>query len=149
VARLLRRYDTPAGCLCLELTESVVMADVESSRDVLARLDGLGVRLAVDDFRTGYSSLAYLARLPVDELKIDRSFVRHLTTDASDATIVGSTIGLGHSLGLTVVVEGVEDAETWALLGRLGCDTAQGYYLSRPLPAVELERWLRQPRAVA
>ena len=149
VAGLLVRYHIPAGRLCLELTESAVMADVEGSRDVLARLDALGVRLAVDDFGTGYSSLAYLARLPVDELKIDRSFVQRLTTDASDATIVASTIGLGHSLGLTVVVEGVEDAETWALLGQLSCDTAQGYYLSRPLPAAELERWLRRPQAVA
>ncbi len=149
VADLLARYDVPANQVCLELTESAVMADIEGSRTVLERLSALGVRLAVDDFGTGYSSLAYLARLPVDELKIDRSFVRRLATDEGDATIVASTIGLGHALGLSVVVEGVEDAETWAPLGRMGCDVAQGYYLSRPLPADELERWARRPRAVA
>ncbi len=138
----LRRHGVPAARLCLELTESVVMADAEGTRATLARLAGLGVRLAIDDFGTGYSSLSYLSLLPVHELKIDRSFVRHMATRAADATIVASTIGLGHSLGLSVVTEGVEDARTWALLGRLGGDIGQGYYVSRPLPADDLTRWV-------
>ena len=143
VERLLRRHAVPPERLCLELTESVIMADVEGTRTVLARLAALGVRLAVDDFGTGYSSLAYLSRLPVQELKIDRSFVQRLASESHDRTIVASTIGLGHSLGLRVVTEGIEDAETWDLLAGLGCDVGQGYYLSRPLPAAEIEAWLR------
>ncbi len=144
VANLLRRHGVPPTRLCLELTESVVMADVEGTQATLARLAALGVRLAIDDFGTGYSSLAYLSRLPVDELKIDRSFARRLTTEATNQTIVASTIGLGHSLGLRVVAEGIEDAQTWALLGRLGCDVGQGYYIARPLAADEAGAWLRR-----
>ena len=138
----LRRHGVPAARLCLELTESVVMTDVEGTRATLARLAGLGVRLAIDDFGTGYSSLSYLSRLPVHELKIDRSFVRHLVNQPADATIVASTIGLGHALGLDVVTEGVEDARTWEALRRMGCDVGQGYYFARPLPADDLTRWL-------
>jgi len=153
VAALLERYDVPAARLCLELTESSVMADPAHSLAVLARLRALGVRLAVDDFGTGYSSLAYLKRLPVDEIKIDRSFARDMGADDTDAAIVRSTIGLGQSLGLTVVTEGVEDRATWDLLAAGGCDLAQGYYLSQPLPADELCRWLQrapwEPWAVA
>jgi len=144
VADLLRRHGVPPGRLCLELTESVVMADVEGTQRVLARLAALGVRLAIDDFGTGYSSLAYLSRLPVDELKIDRSFARRLMMEATNQTIVASIIGLGHSLGLRVVTEGIEDAQTWALLGQLGCDVGQGYYLARSLPADEAGAWLRR-----
>jgi len=144
VENLLRRHGVPPTRLCLELTESVVMADVEGTQATLARLAALGVRLAIDDFGTGYSSLAYLSRLPVDELKIDRSFARRLTTEATNQTIVASTIGLGHSLGLRVVAEGIEDAQTWALLGRLGCDVGQGYYIARPLAADEAGAWLRR-----
>ena len=142
VAELLARYAVPPRRVCLELTESMVMADVEGTQASLAQLAALGVRLAIDDFGTGYSSLAYLSRLPVNELKIDRSFVQHAAGTATDATIVASTIGLGHSLGMSIVTEGVEDAETWALLGRLGSDVAQGYFFSRPLPAHELEGWV-------
>ena len=149
VERLLRRYAVPPKRLCLELTESVIMADLVGTQTVLARLAALGVRLAVDDFGTGYSSLAYLSRLPVQELKIDRSFVQRLATETHDRTIVASTIGLGHSLGLQVVTEGIEDAETWALLTELGCDVGQGYYISRPLPAAEMEAWLRAAQAAA
>jgi len=97
----------------------------------------------VDDYGTGYSSLAYLKRLPVDELKIDKGFVRHLATDETDATIVRSTIGLGHNLGLRVVAEGVEDHATLELLRVMGADAVQGYYVSRPLPPDDLERWAR------
>jgi len=150
VAALLRAHDVPPAALRLELTESAIMGDAARALHVLTRLHGLGVRLSVDDFGTGYSSLAYLKRLPVDEIKIDRSFVRGLAEDATDATLVASVIGLGHSLGLTVVAEGMEDAAALAVLERLGCDLAQGYYVSRPLPAADLERWLRAlPAAVA
>jgi len=144
VAELLARYAVPPQRVCLELTESMVMADVERTQASLAQLAALGVRLAIDDFGTGYSSLAYLSRLPVNELKIDRSFVQHARGTTTDATIVASTIGLGHSLGMSVVTEGVEDAETWALLRRLGSDVAQGYFFSRPLPAHDLEGWVNR-----
>ena len=103
----------------------------------------MGVRISIDDFGTGYSSLSYLKRLPVDELKIDRSFVSHLATDDHDLAIVRSTISLAHDLGLTVVAEGVEDLATWKVLAQLDCDVVQGYYLSRPLTADALVRWLR------
>jgi len=150
IAALLRRFDAPPGRLRLELTEGSVMADAERALEVLTRLTALGVGLSVDDFGTGYSSLAYLKRLPVDEVKIDRSFVRDLATDEADAAIVHSTVGLGRSLGLQVVAEGVEDRATWDLLARMGCDVAQGYYLSRPLPAAAVADWLRAaPWAVA
>jgi EAL domain-containing protein (putative c-di-GMP-specific phosphodiesterase class I) len=128
----------------LEVTESAVMADPALALDVLGRLHILGVGLAVDDFGTGYSSMAYLKDLPVDELKIDRSFVSHMATSPSDAVIVRSTIDLGHNLGLRVVAEGVETQHVWEELTALGCDTAQGYYLSRPMPAADLERQLRE-----
>ena len=101
------------------------------------------MRLAIDDFGTGYSSLAYLKRLPIDEIKIDRSFVTEMTHDAEDATIVAATIGLGHSLGLRFVAEGVETGATWQALEALGCDTIQGFYVSQALPAAELATWLR------
>jgi EAL domain-containing protein (putative c-di-GMP-specific phosphodiesterase class I) len=102
--------------------------------------------VSIDDFGTGYSSLAYLKRLPVHELKIDKSFVANMATDDNDAAIVRSTIGLAHDLGLTVVAEGVEDQQTWDLLAKLGCDVAQGYFISRPLPPVVLDEWLGTAR---
>jgi diguanylate cyclase (GGDEF)-like protein/PAS domain S-box-containing protein len=150
VASLLQEHGLSPAWLRLELTESALMADTDRTMDVLARLSALGVRLGVDDFGSGYSSLAYLKRLPVDELKIDKGFVRALATDATDAAIVASTVALGHALGLRVVAEGIEDRATWDLLVAQGCDVAQGYYLSRPLPAEALARWLRDsPWAVA
>lgn len=97
--------------------------------------------MAIDDFGTGYSSMAYLKGLAVDALKIDKSFVRKLATDASDRAIVRSTVELGHNLGLRVVAEGVEDTVSYEQLARLGCDLAQGYYLGRPMPASDLDRW--------
>jgi len=141
VAALLRDHGMSPAWLRLELTESALMADPERAMDVLARLSGLGVGLAVDDFGSGYSSLAYLKTLPVDELKIDKGFVREMATDATDAAIVASTVALGHALGLRVVAEGIEDQVTWELLVGMGCDVAQGYYMSRPLPATDLQRW--------
>jgi diguanylate cyclase (GGDEF)-like protein len=143
VIDLLRRHGLDAGALRLEITESTIMADPARALPVLERLSEMGVALSVDDFGTGYSSLAYLKRLPVDELKIDRSFVSNLVTDRNDAVIVRSTIELARALGLQTVAEGVETTKTWSDLNQLGCDFAQGYLLSRPLPAEELTGRLR------
>ena len=142
VARLLVRHDVPPEALRLEMTETTLMTDAPRALAVLTRLHEQGVRFAIDDFGTGYSSLAYLKRLPVDEVKTDRSFVQNMTRDEVDAAIVRSTIELGHSLGLRVVAEGVETKDAYDALVAMGCDAAQGYYLSRPLPAADLEQWL-------
>ncbi|HEX7299887.1 MAG TPA: bifunctional diguanylate cyclase/phosphodiesterase [Solirubrobacteraceae bacterium] len=139
VAALLRRYGTPAGRVTLEVTESVLMTDPARAMEVLADLRKLGVHLALDDFGTGFSSLTHLQRLPVDEIKIDRSFVAAMATDASSAAIVSSTVDLAHALGLRVVAEGIEDEATWTRLRTVGCDAAQGYYLAKPLAPGELE----------
>ncbi len=144
ILSLLTRYAVPSNLLRVELTESAVMTDTDRASDVLNRLSALGIHISVDDFGTGYSSLAYLKRLPIDELKIDRSFVQHMLEVETDATIVRSTIMLAHNLGLHIVAEGIEDEAILHLLADFDCDFAQGYYLSRPISAVELERWLRQ-----
>ena len=138
VRLLLAEAEIAPGSLDLEITESALLADPLRAADVVRRLSALGVRIAIDDFGTGYSSLAYLKRLPVDELKIDRSFVRDLATDDDDLAIVRSTISLGHDLGLTIVAEGIEDAGTSDLLRRLGCDIAQGFFIGRPMSAAAL-----------
>jgi diguanylate cyclase (GGDEF)-like protein/PAS domain S-box-containing protein len=136
--------------LVLEITESAIMTDPTRALEILNRLHTLGVQLAIDDFGTGYSSMAYLKSLPVDELKVDRSFVKHLRDNPSDAVIVRSTVDLGHNLGLRVVAEGVEDEATWQELANLGCDSVQGYFLARPMPEAELVAWLAtQPKPVA
>jgi diguanylate cyclase len=122
------------------------MADPFRARQVLTRLSEMGVRLAIDDFGTGYSSLSYLRRLPVQEIKIDKSFVMNMTEDENDAVIVRSTIDLARNLGLEVVAEGVENARTWSDLESYGCDVAQGFFLSRPVPANELTAWLKENR---
>ena len=140
---LLRRYALAPGGVMLEITESVLLADPPQAQAVLTRLSALGVRVAIDDFGAGYSSLAYLKQLPVAAVKIDQSFVHSLgRTATKDRAIVRSIVELGHNLGLVVVAEGVEDEETWEQLGALGCDAAQGYYVSQPLPASSLDRWL-------
>jgi EAL domain-containing protein (putative c-di-GMP-specific phosphodiesterase class I) len=108
---------------------------------MMAQLRVLGIRFSIDDFGTGYSSLAHLKRLPVDEVKIDRSFIKELEAQRDDEVIVSSTINLGHALHLKVVAEGVEEASSWALLGRLGCDLIQGYFVSKPLPVQEFTDW--------
>lgn len=131
-----------AGLLTIELTEGAVMAYPDTAMDILRRLRDMGVRLSVDDFGTGYSSMAYLKNLPVHELKIDRSFIKNLTRDRDDAVIVKSAKDLGHDLGLSVVAEGVEDAETMEALKSLGIDAAQGFYLGRPMPEEDLRRWM-------
>ncbi len=141
VASLLREFDIPPESLELELTESALMKNPQASEKVLDALDGLGVALSIDDFGTGYSSLAYLKRLPVDSIKIDQSFVKGMARDQDAALIVRSTVNLGHDLGLTVVAEGVEDRETLDFLKSMGCDVAQGYFLSCPLDADDLGRW--------
>jgi len=125
-----------------ELTESALMEDPAGARDTLAHLKALGVELFIDDFGTGYSSLAYLQKLPVDSIKIDQSFVSHMTVDEDSAVIVGSTIELAHNLGLHVVAEGVENRETLDRLARLGCEVAQGYCISRPIPVDHFADWL-------
>jgi len=135
-------HGVQATWLEVEITESAVMADPGRALDTLERLHQMGVRLAIDDFGTGYSSLAYLKRLPVDEVKIDKSFVRDMPTNGDDATIARSIIDLGHNLGLLVVAEGVEDQATWDQLGAMGCDQVQGYYLSRPISAADLTAWV-------
>jgi diguanylate cyclase (GGDEF)-like protein len=135
IPELLAAHDLPSDCLELEITESMLMHDPSRAQVTLERLAGVGVGLSVDDFGTGYSSLAHLKRLPVDTIKIDKSFVLDMAVDEADEAIVRSTIELAHNLGLRVVAEGVESAETWMRLGALGCDLAQGFHLSRPLPA--------------
>ncbi len=145
IERLLATHDVDPSLLRMEITESTLMVDPSRARATLQRLCDLGVRLSVDDFGTGYSSLRYLQQLPVDELKIDRSFVKHMVTNDSDLTIVRSTVELAHGLGLQVVAEGVEDAATWRRLAGVACDQAQGYYISRPVPADALKDWLRRP----
>jgi diguanylate cyclase (GGDEF)-like protein len=148
VEAALRRHNVPAELLTLEMTESSIMNDPSRAEAVLDGLRALGVRIAVDDYGTGYSSLAYLQRLKVDELKIDRSFVRNLAGSDNDEVIVRSTIELGHNLGLQVVAEGVEDLDVWRRLADLSCDMVQGFLLSPPIPAGELTHWL-QERKVA
>ncbi|HEV7664134.1 MAG TPA: EAL domain-containing protein [Chloroflexota bacterium] len=146
VAGLLRQWHVPPSMLLVEITENGLMADPTRALQVMSGLRELGLRIAIDDFGTGYSSLAYLKRLPVDELKIDRSFIRDLATDTDDLAIVRSTISLGHDLGLSIVAEGVEDAGTLDLLGVLGCDVAQGYFTGRPMSAAALVALICEPR---
>jgi diguanylate cyclase (GGDEF)-like protein len=142
VDRLLRRHGVPAERLTLEVTEGSVMADPTRGVAVLHQLRDLGVRLSVDDFGTGYSSLSYLQRLPVQEVKIDRSFVTGLSTGNENVAIVRAIIDLGRHLGLEVVAEGVEDGATWDLLASMRCDLVQGWHLARPMPTGELPGWL-------
>ena len=144
VAALLAKWAVPASSLELELTESMLMADPRRATEVLQSLNALGIATILDDFGTGYSSLAYLKRLPVSQLKIDGSFVANMATDEEDAAIVASTIDLARSLGLTVVAEGVESETVWQQLLDFGCDFVQGYFLSRPLSADQMTRWLEQ-----
>ena len=147
----LRRWDVPPAFLRLELTESFMVGDSGRSSQVLDALADVGIGLSIDDFGTGYSSLSHLKRLPIEEIKIDRSFVMQMHVDANDFMIVRATVDLGRNLGLRVVAEGVEDLATFDRLAEFGCDEAQGYYISRPLSAVEFTRWLsvRNLEAVA
>ena len=145
--RLLDEESVDPALMTVEITESSLMVEPELAMRILEGLRGLGVRISIDDFGTGYSSLAYLKRLPVSELKIDRSFVRTMSKDENDLMIVRSVIDLGHALGLDVVAEGVADEITFNLLTELGCDLAQGFLFTRPLPVGDFERWsdVRRP----
>jgi diguanylate cyclase (GGDEF)-like protein/PAS domain S-box-containing protein len=141
---LFQRWQTDASCLTLELTESALMADPETSMTVLRPIERLGCKLSLDDFGTGYSSLPYLQRLPISEIKIDRSFVVAMTRDENAAVIVRSIVKLAKSLGLTVVAEGVESEDAFSWLRALGCDQVQGYYLGRAMSGEELLTWLKE-----
>ncbi len=142
VGAMLAERGLPASVLQLEITEEFLMADRARARTILTALREAGVTISVDDFGTGYSSLSYLRDLPIDELKLDRSFVFPMSEDARATALVSSTIDLAHSLGLRMVAEGVEDEGAYTSLTRLGCDQAQGFFMSRPLPPEELDRWL-------
>jgi diguanylate cyclase (GGDEF)-like protein len=158
LAQLVGESEVDPRMVVLEVTESTMMTDSARARSVLESLDEIGVELSIDDFGTGYSSLAYLSTLPVDEVKIDRSFVMGMAVDERLASIVTSTIALGHALGLRVVAEGVENRGTWDLLRDAGCDLAQGFHVARPMPFTDLVAWVdsggladgeRGPRAVS
>ncbi|MFC3739836.1 putative bifunctional diguanylate cyclase/phosphodiesterase [Paractinoplanes deccanensis] len=146
VDELLRRYAVPADLLQLEITESALMADPHRVLNTITRLDRMGIAISLDDFGTGYSSLQHLRRLPLAEVKIDRSFVLGMATDRGDAAIVRSVIDLAEALGLRAVAEGVEDERTWRLLAEAGCHAAQGWFHARPMPAPELLGWLSRYR---
>ncbi len=148
IAALLEQYGLPARYLCVEVTESAVITEIEHAVEILKRICAMGIKVAVDDFGTGYSSLAYLKHLPIHELKIDRLFVKEMFHNPIDATIVQSTVTLGRNLGLRVVAEGVEDLETANQLAEYGCDIGQGYYWSPPIPSRDLEHWLEETRTV-
>jgi diguanylate cyclase (GGDEF)-like protein len=143
VSDALRRHGVPARLLNFEVTETSIMVDPLKAQSLLQKIHDLGVELSIDDFGTGYSSLSYLKFLPVSELKIDQSFVKHMHDDANDAVIVRSVIDLAHNLGLKTVAEGIEDEATLQQLDILGCDLGQGYHLARPMPAAAVDEWLR------
>ncbi len=144
VRQVLQLWDIEPGKLVLEITEGSLMSDPQASLVMLEQLTALGVKTSIDDFGTGYSSLAYLKQLPVDELKIDKSFVQNLPTNEGDRKIVRSIIDLAGNFELRVVAEGIEDRETWAQLEEMGCDVLQGYFISRPRPAAEVAALIRE-----
>ena len=139
---LIETRGLPSGALELEITETTLMHDPEGARVLLSGIAARGVALSIDDFGTGHSSLAYLRRLPIRALKIDRTFVRDMRSDEHDRIIVRSTINLAHNLGLQVVAEGAEDLDTPALLRGMGCDQAPGYAIAPPMPREEIDDWL-------
>jgi EAL domain-containing protein (putative c-di-GMP-specific phosphodiesterase class I) len=144
VRELLERWQVPAERLNLEVTENVILSDPARVIEILEALKDVGVRLSLDDFGTGSSALGFLKRLPVDELKIDRSFVLAMENSPQDEVIVRSTTELAQRLGLRVVAEGVETATALEYLERAGCDEAQGYFLQRPVPAAEIVPWIAE-----
>ena len=146
ISDTLKNAAVPADKLTLEVTESAVVDDPEAAIAVLQKFNDLGFFLSIDDYGTGYSSLAQLKQLPVHELKIDKSFVQKLEIDNDDRIIVRSTIELAHNMGLTVVAEGIEDEFVLNWLTEHGCEKAQGYFISRPQPVEQLNKWLRQQK---
>ena len=143
--QLFLAWGASAEWLELEITESAIMDDPDGALKVLTNLNNLGIALFIDDFGTGYSSLGYLQRLPVDAVKIDKSFVKDMLANADSAAIVRATITLAHDLGAKIVAEGVENQEMWDHLVELGCDVAQGYFIAKPMPADQFEEWLARP----
>jgi EAL domain-containing protein (putative c-di-GMP-specific phosphodiesterase class I) len=141
---LTRLWHVPEESITVDITESSVMANPARTARMLQGLRSMGLHIAIDDFGTGYSSLSSLGRLPIEELKVDRSFIRTMVADPHDAAIVRAAIDLGHQLGLKVVAEGVEDQATCSLLEVLGCDQAQGHFFCSPLSSAEAEGWLRE-----
>ncbi|OGI37997.1 MAG: hypothetical protein A2140_07740 [Candidatus Muproteobacteria bacterium RBG_16_62_13] len=129
-------------CIEFEITESAIMLEPERSRAMLQEFRSLGITQSIDDFGTGFTSLSYLKDLPIDKVKIDRSFVTNMLRNDRDAILVRSTIDLAHNMGYQVIAEGVEDENTWAALENLGCDVIQGYYVARPMTASALEEWI-------
>jgi EAL domain-containing protein (putative c-di-GMP-specific phosphodiesterase class I) len=144
IITLLQNCDLAAEMFSVEITESSIMADPLRARQILLRIHEIGVRIAIDDFGVGYSSLGYLRKLPVDRLKVDKSFVVNMAYEAGNAAIVRSTIDLAHNLGVEVVAEGVEDTQTYNQLLKLACDRAQGYLFSEPLSSRDFSVWLRE-----
>ena len=142
IERALQEADVSGDCLEIEITEATLMQDLDRAADVLNRLSESGVTIAIDDFGTGYSSLSYLKRLPIHTLEIDQSFIMDVAFDQQDVAIVRSIIDLGHNLGYKVVAEGVESSMAWDVLNKLGCDTAQGFHISKPLPENHFSSWL-------
>jgi EAL domain-containing protein (putative c-di-GMP-specific phosphodiesterase class I) len=138
----LQQYQLPPESIVLEVTESVVMDDPDKAIAILSQINAMGVQLSIDDFGTGYSSMAQLKRLPVNELKIDKSFVLDVVNNEDDKIIVRATIELAHNMHLKVVAEGVENIAAFNLLKEFKCDSVQGYYLSRPIAAPIFEKWV-------
>lgn len=147
IMAILEKHGLPASKLELEITETAIIMEPDKALSILKRLHDVGIQLSIDDFGTGYTSIAYLKRLPARYIKIDKSFVLEMHSDRESATIVQTIIDLSHSMGIEVIAEGVEDRETLAELVSLGCDTIQGYYLSRPMPIEQFETWLSQDQA--
>jgi len=148
VASMLAARDISPRFLQLEITEEYLMVDRDRARAILTRLRDSGVQICVDDFGSGYSSLSYLRDLPIDELKLDPTFISPMAQDERTAALVASTIAMAHSLGLRMVAEGVENDVAFTELTRLGCDQAQGYLMSGPVPAAEFDHWLSNRNAV-
>jgi EAL domain-containing protein (putative c-di-GMP-specific phosphodiesterase class I) len=144
VKSLLEEYGVSGKSIVMELTESTLLVDPARAIEIITSLAELDIEVEIDDFGTGYSSLSYLKQLPIAALKIDRSFVADILTDASDAVIVSSTIQMAHSLGLKTVAEGVEDEVTLVRLMRMGCDIIQGYYYAKPMPVQDVMAWLER-----
>jgi EAL domain-containing protein (putative c-di-GMP-specific phosphodiesterase class I) len=142
IADLLARYRMEKNVLMLEITESTIMSNPEHTLEILLRPESMGIKLSIDDFGTGYSSLSHLKKLPVHQLKIDRAFVKDVTTDRDDTVIVKSTIDLAHNLGLETVAEGIETQEVLDIIKQAGCDIAQGYFISKPLYADDFLKFL-------
>jgi EAL domain-containing protein (putative c-di-GMP-specific phosphodiesterase class I) len=149
IARALQAEDLPASALILEVTENALMHSLNVAVEVLGEIRTLGVRVSIDDFGSGYSSLAYLSRLPVDSLKVDRAFVRTIPKQSNDMAIAAAIIAMAHKLGLNVVAEGVETSEQRQFLQANGCNFMQGYLFGRPMPLPQLRTWLQQPALAA